>query len=358
MREAQKTERDTLVARDGGTLLKPNKTTIADLLDQWVKTELPRTVKLENREAYEIVIEKYLKPRFGEMQVRALTVEALEGYYADLQEQGRSTSLIQKCHMRMGSALRMAKRYGMVNTVVTEGAKVPKVQYGQKEIWTLEEVRAFLVVAAEDGMHPIWRLAVESGARTSELLGVRWTDLEAKAGTIRFGRQVVRLDHGHPIIREGGKTAAAERTIPITPDLVDGLKAHRKAQNEKRLAAPEWTDNGLVFATRSGRPYNARFFRKHFDGICKDSGVANIGPHGMRRTAITLAIANGANIKAVSGRVGHADVATTIGIYQRVTRGMDDQLLDIMGSIAAAKPPEGEAVAASVASLPDRADAG
>jgi integrase len=299
-------------------------------------------VKPENRQAYEVMVNKHLKPQFGGVQVKALTVEMIEVFYADLLDAGKSTSLIKKCHLRLSAALKMAKRYAYVSHVATDDAKVPSVRYKQGEVWIPDEVSRFLAAAEDDSMAPVWRLALETGARTSELLGVKWLDFDAMQGTIRLGRQVVRLDRGHPVIRDGGKTAAAERVNRLTPELVEAFKDHRKAQTERRLAAPEWIDNDLIFCTRSGRPYNARAFRRSFDGIVEDAGVRNIGPHGMRRTAVTLAIAGGANVKAISKRVGHADVATTIGIYQRITADMDSQLESIMAGIVGAKPAPGD----------------
>lgn len=340
LKAAEKAERDALRDRDNGLLLKPTRITVGDLLDQWLKTELPRTVKPENRQAYEVMVNKHLKPRFGGVQVKALTIEMIEVFYADLLDAGKSTTLIKKCHLHISAALKMAKRYGYVSNVATDDAKVPSVRYKQGEVWIPDEVARFLGAAEDDSMAPVWRLALETGARTSELLGVKWLDFDAMQGTIRLGRQVVRLDRGHPVIREGGKTAAAERVNRLTPELVESLKAHRKAQTERRLSAPEWIDNDLIFCTRTGRPYNARAFRRSFDGIVEDAGVLHIGPHGMRRTAITLAIAGGANVKAISKRVGHADIATTIGIYQRITADMDSQLESIMAGIVGAKPAE------------------
>lgn len=358
VREAQRVEREAITSRDGGTLLTPDKSTIGELLDQWVKVELPKTVRRENRQGYTIVIERYLKPKFGGMQVKALSVEAVETFYADLQEQGKSTSTIRKVHMRLHAALRMAKRHGKVSVVVTEVARPPRVQYGEKGVWTPREVSRFLAAAANDGMGPIWRLAVETGARTSELLGLTWADFDPLKKSIRVGKQVVRLDHGHPIIKTGGKTASALRTIRITDELVGMLSAHRKTQSARRLSAAEWTDHDLIFATRSGKPYNARFLRKAFDGLVEDAGVPNIGPHGIRRTSVTLTIAGGANIKAVAARHGHRDVSTTIGIYQQITGDMDDHLLNIVANFVGAAEPESEATPDTVSSHPARAFVG
>lgn len=333
-REAEKAEANAITQREQGTLLKPDRTTVGELLDRWLEVDIPRTVKPENRVTYEVVIRKHLKPAFGTVLVRRLTVEAVERFYADLQSAGYSSSLIKKCHMRLSSALKLAQRWGLVTVNVCEVAKPPKIAYKQQKAWTPDEVGAFLIEAEDDGMHPYWSMALETGARTSELLGVSWHDLDLERGTVRFGQQVVRLLRGTPVVRQDAKTEAGRRTVRLTAYLVDELRTHRRRWLERKLAAPAWENpHDLVFCTGSGRPVNARHVRRSFDRLVAASGVTPISPHGMRRTHVTHAIGAGANLKAVAARVGHRDLTTTIRTYQQLTAGMEDELLAVVEAI-------------------------
>lgn len=333
-RDAEKAERDAMTERDRGTLLAPDRTTIGELLDKWLAVDVPRTVKPENLVTYEIVVRRHLKPAFGDVLVRKLTVEAVERFYADLQTAGYSSSLIKKCHMRLSSALRLAQRWGLVTANVCDVARPPKITATQGKAWTPSEVGAFLIEAEGDGMHPYWSLAVETGARTSELLGVSWNDVDLDRGTVRFGQQVVRLLHGTPIVKQDAKTEAGRRTVRLTLHLTDELRTHRRRWLERRLAAPAWENpHDLVFCTASGRPINARHVRRSFDRLVDASGVTPIAPHGMRRTHVTHAIGAGANLKAVAARVGHRDLTTTIRTYQQLTAGMEDELLAVVEAI-------------------------
>ena len=333
-REAEKAENAALVERDRGTLLLPDRTTVGELLDRWLEVDVPRAVRPENMVTYEVIVRKHLKPAFGNVLVRRLTVEAVERFYADLQAAGYSSSLIKKCHMRLSSALRMAKRWGLVGENVCDLVKPPELSYKQSTAWTPVEVGAFLLEAERDGMHPYWILAVETGARTSELLGISWNDIDFEKGTARFGQQVVRLLHGTPIVKKDAKTEAGRRTVRLTVQMAEDLKAHRRRWLERKLAAPEWENPyDLVFCTASGRPINARHVRRSFDRLVEASGVTAISPHGMRRTHVTHAIGAGANLKAVAARVGHRDLTTTIRTYQKLTDGMEDELLAVVEAI-------------------------
>lgn len=183
-------------------------------------------------------------------------------------------------------------------------------------------------------MHPYWALAVETGARTSELLGLGWADLDTDRGTIGFGRRTVRLMKGTPLIKEGAKTAAGRRTIRLTDGMVASLKEHRVRQRHRREGAGEWIDNDLIFSTLSGRPVNAAHVRRSFDRLVAKTGVKRITPHGMRKSHITALIAGGANVKAVAARVGHRDISTTLKTYTALTPSMQDELHQLVESLA------------------------
>jgi integrase len=334
-REAEKQEAKAITERERGTLLNPDRTTVGELLDRYLETEVPRTVKPENRQEYDVVIRKHLKPTLGSLKVRKLTVEHVERLYADLQAFGYSSSLIKKCHMRLSSALRLAKRWNIVAENVCDVAKPPKLTYKQPQIWTPDDVAAFLDVAADDDLYAYWLLLVETGARTSELLGVTWNDVDLERGTIRFGAQVVRLLKGTPIVKQDAKTDAGRRTIRLTAGTVDELKTYRTTWLTWKLVSgqPDWNPHGLVFCAPSGRPRNARNIRRTFDRIVKTAGVKPISPHGIRKTHITTTIANGANVKAVAARVGHRDITTTLKTYTALTVAMDDELMGIVEAV-------------------------
>jgi integrase len=333
-KEAEKAEREAMTERDRGTLLNPDRTTVGELLDRYLEIDVPRTVRPENAVNYELTIRRHLKPALGAVRVRSLTVEQVERFYASLLEAGYSPSLIHKCHLRLSTALRLAKRWNIVTENVCDVAKSPKVTYKQPEVWTPQEVRAFLDIAEDDALHPYWLLAVETGARTSELLGVSWNDVNFERGTIRFGQQVVRLLHGTPIIKQDAKTETGRRTIRVTPDLLAELRSYRTRWVEKRMAAPEWDNpHDLIFCTASGRPLTSHNVRRSFDRLVKAAGVKPISPHGIRKTHITATVAAGGNIKAVAARVGHRDVSTTLKIYTQLIPQMEEDLMAIVEAV-------------------------
>jgi integrase len=333
-RQAEKEEAKAITARERGTLLAPDTTTVGELLDRWLEVDVPRSVRPEQIVNYEGIVRLHLKPAFGEVQVRRLTVERVESLYADLQTRGYSTSLIRNVHLRLSAALKLGKRWGLVAENVCDIAKPPTLSYRQSKIWTAEETAAFLEAAEGDPLATYWRLAIETGARTSELLGLTWDDVDLERRTLRIGEHVVRNLHGVPFVKEGGKTTAARRTIGLTAFMADVLREHRRQWAERKIAATSWEDPyGLVFSSPRGRPLNSRNVRRTFDRLVKIAGVTSIPPHSLRKGHITSAIAAGGNLRAVQGRVGHSDPATTLGIYTALTAGMEASLMDVVETL-------------------------
>jgi integrase len=342
--KARKAEREAIVERDRGTLVDPQKMTIAELLDTYLAHEVPKTVSPENISTYEIVIRKHIKPALGSVKVQRLTVQHVDQFYSALREQGYSPSLMKKCHMRLNAALELAVRWQIVSRNVCKSVKPPKLTTKPASVWTPVEAATFLATARDtnDPLTMYWTLMIETGTRTSELLGVSWKDVDFSAGTIRFGVQVVRLMGGTPIVKLGGKTESAARTILLTEPTLALLRDHRTACVAKKLAAAEWADeHQLVFVSKTGHPLNARNVRRAFDRLVIKAGVPENFPHGLRKSHITAAIASGAPIKAVAARVGHRDVATTLRTYTALTRGQEDSLMDIVSALMAVEPTSG-----------------
>lgn len=327
--------------RERGTLLQPKDTTVSELLDVWLAQELPKTVRPENQETYRIVVNKHVKPALGSIPVQRLTVQAIEAFYGSLSDAGYSPSLVRKCHLRLSSSLKLAKRWGWIAENPCDVATVPKNTSKQPEVWTPGETAKFLAVAAGDGLHPYWSLAVETGARTSELLGLSWSDLDVERGTIAIGHRAVRLLRGTPILKDGGKTDAGRRTIRLTGGSLEALIAHRDRQRCLRRRATDWVDHDLIFPTSSGRPVNPSHIRRSFDRLVRQAGVKRLTPHGLRKSHITWLIAGGANVKAVAARVGHRDITTTLRTYTALTTSMQDELHRIVESLTAGHIVEG-----------------
>ncbi len=176
------------------------------------------------------------------------------------------------------------------------------------EAWDDPDVERFLDAVADHRWGPPLRLAVLYGLRRSELLGLQWSTVNLKAGTLRIEQALVEV-HGRPEWTEG-KNARSRRTIPIDPDMAKALGAHRKFQAEERLAAGSaWQDHGLVVATKIGTPVSPGNFDQTLERLVAKAGVPRLTSHGLRHTAATHMVRHATDLgelRAAADLLGHS----------------------------------------------------
>jgi integrase len=217
-------------------------------------------------------------------------------------------------------------REGIVARNVCAATEKPRQRHAPGVTWTAEEARRFLVAAKDDTYWPLWLLALKTGLRRGELLGVRWSDLDLDRGTLTV-QQTIGVLAGAPCIKPP-KTDAGRRVVKLSADVVAALKDHRRAQVERQLSAPAWAEGGLVFCTGEGKPLNPNNLYRNFAAIVARAAVPPIRLHDLRHTHATLLLAAGTPIKAVSERLGHSKTSITLDTYAHVLPDMQDRAVD------------------------------
>ena len=233
----------------------------------------------------------------------------------------------------------------MVARNVCEAGRLAAVVHKRGATWTPAEARRFLAAAESDGYHPLWLLALTTGAGQGELLGIRWQDLDMGKGTMAV-RQCVTVCNRKAIV-QAPNSRAAVRTITLPPEAVAALNAHRKRQVAGRLAAgPLWTDYDLVFATQTGGPNHPSNAVRNFAKIIARAGVPRIRFHDLRHTHAMWLIAGGEPIPNVSERLGHAKTSITVDTYANVAAATRDRAAAVVGSMLVGPVTGDEAIAA------------
>ena len=193
------------------------------------------------------------------------------------------------------------------------------------------EARAFLDAARGDRFEPLYVLAITTGLRRGELLGLRWDDVDLERGTLRVGRALVR-EGGRYTVGET-KTKRGRRQVNLTPRTVSVLKAHRKCQLEEKIRfAGLFEERGLVFSTGVGTPLNPEnLVKRSFKPLLKRASLPEIRFHDLRHTCATLLLGRGVHPKIVQELLGHATIAMTLDNYSHYLPSMGDQASGAMG---------------------------
>jgi integrase len=189
--------------------------------------------------------------------------------------------------------------------------------------------QALLEAASESRLEAFYVVAIHTGLRRGELLGLKWTDADLNAGTLTVRRS---LDVDDTF--KAPKNRAAKRTLKLTTRALDALKRHKVRQNAERLqAGSRWHDHNLVFPNTVGKPMNAgNLYRREFQPLLERAGLASEGftIHSLRHTFATTLAEKGVYPSTAQKMLGHSDIRMTLAIYTHATDGMQDAATDAL----------------------------
>lgn len=301
-------------------------------LDEWL--ERRRTLLRPSTHAsYRQLIRCYLTPRIGERRLGDLDRRVLELLYADLLGSGGrgggplAPKTVRYCHAVLRRALEDAVLDGVLVDNPARQARPPRHDPADDEldddlqVWTAEQAASFLAHVDDHPWRALWHLALGTGARRGELLGLRWQDVDLDAGEVGIRRALSVVD-GTPRLL-GTKTSRSRR-VSIPGSITDALARHRDVQDRLR-AGPTWCEDrwGLVFTDGRGGSIDPMQVTLAFRRLVRAAPVPVIRLHDLRHTHATLLLDTGVPIKVVSERLGHTTIAMTMDVYGHVLPARD-----------------------------------
>jgi integrase len=270
---------------------------------------------------YRYHAERYLVPpeRLGDVPLSDLTAEDLDALYARLVKEGVGARTVNHVHSTARVALQRAVKKRLIPYNPARDADPPRYSTSEREYLVLseEDVASFFAAAEGDRFEAFFVAAVLSGARPAELRALKWEDLDLERGNALLRRTVSQARSGPPVIRNTTKTGKP-RSVPLLPEVVSALKAHRARQNEERLALGElWQDIGLVFPDSTGGIMRREnLSKRHFKPILKKAGLPKeIRVYDLRHSFGTLWVEWGEDYSALQRIMGHARIETTMNNY-------------------------------------------
>ncbi len=195
------------------------------------------------------------------------------------------------------------------------------------------EAGRLLEAAWGDRLEAFYVLAIHTGMRRGELLGLKWEDVDLDTSTVRVRRTLTRTGNGRGLALGETKTGTGRRTIRVTPRAAEALKRHRVRQAEEKLAAGGvYEDRGLVFAGETGNLINPSNLRQRsFAALLKKAELPHITFHDLRHTCASLLFSKNVHPKFVQELLGHASVAITLDTYSHMLPGMGGEAAAAIG---------------------------
>lgn len=339
---AQKALNNALAEYQRGELVEPSKLTVERyLIDEWLPVASAQ-LKASTIGGYRHIIDKRLVPHLGDVRLSELTAGQIGRLHQDLRAAGLSERTILHTHRMLSKALEDAARRRLIARNVARDVDAPRPRRTEMRVWTADEVQAFLRATEDDRLGPCWVLALSTGMRRGELLGLRWADVDLDAGQLAVRRSRVAV--GYDVV-EGEPKSGRARTIALDDGTVAVLRRHRRRQLEERMAWGEaWEDSGAVFTREDGTPLHPQTLAWHYERAVRDLDAAVkvadpkasfpvIRFHDLRHTHATLALQAGVHPKVVQERLGHSSISITLDLYSHVVPGMQEDAAAKVGAM-------------------------
>jgi len=330
-KDAEKRLAEMLHQIDNGTFIKPGKTTLADYLEKWLKDYAWPNLAPRTAEGYESIVRQHLIPSLGNIPLTQLKPEHLQRYYSEKLSGGRcdgkgglSRTTVSHHHTCLHRALKMALKWGLVSRNPAEAVTAPRPQRSDMQTMNEEEVQTFLEAAKKTLYYPLFYTALFTGMRRSELLALRWQDVDLLFCQVHISRSLHHLRDGSMVFR-ATKTAKGRRMIALTPSTALMLGKYRENQEAARatLGIP-LKDDDLVFSHFDGTPLLPDTISHAWTKIVEHAGLKNFRLHDARHTHASLLLKQNVHPKIVQERLGHATISTTLDLYSHVAPGLQE----------------------------------
>jgi integrase len=273
----------------------------------WLEYKKPNV-----RESTWVGYEGHLKHHFQDVnsiRINRITIAKVEKFIADKQTKGMNLATLRKIIVTFNQVMSYAVRHKYIDYNPVRDAERPKSQGTEKKeqirILTPSEIKAFLEVEAELKYKTLFMMAIFSGARQGELLGLKWTDIDWFNNQAHIQRTFNKGKWYRP------KSKNSDRKIDLGPSMMAELKRWR-------IACPK-SELDLVFPNRASQPINqANMLNRHFFPALKAAKIPRIRFHDLRHTYASLLIDQGENIKYIQNQLGHSSPIVTLEVYAHI----------------------------------------
>ena len=330
-KDAERELRAILTRVEGGAHVKPTKVTVGEFLMQWLENYVLTNTSPRTAEGYRVIIQRHLMPSLGIIPLPQLQPSHIQGYYARALSEGRadnngklSARTVRNIHKVLSEALSHAVKWQILVRNVALAVDPPRSSQSEMKTFTEEQARLFLEAVAESPYHELFAIALYTGMRRSELLGLPWKDVDIYLAQLSVTQTLHRLSSKGFIFGKP-KTAKSRRTIALPPTVCILLRQLKERQiAERLLLGLRLQDDDLVFSKPDGKPLDPSTITHTFRKIVKRAGLPTLRFHDLRHTHASLMLKQSVHPKIVSERLGHSSIGITLDTYSHVMPGLQE----------------------------------
>ncbi|BAR82929.1 DNA integration/recombination/invertion protein [Bacillus thuringiensis serovar tolworthi] len=325
-KEAEKDVAKKITELHEGTFIQPSKVTVNTFLAEWIEAK-KINVKKSTYDEYRGIIKNHLIPHLGEIKLEKLNGMHIQKFYNKLNET-LSANTINLVHTILSTSLNQAVKFKLIPFNPAKMVESPRKEKTSFHVWDEDEVKHFIKASQKSRYHIAYLLAITTGMRMGEILGLRWQDVDLKNKTISINQT---LSHDCKLILDT-KTKQSKRLLPIDDGTTAALQKHKlRVKQEKLKAGQAYYNLDLVVCSQLGNLVFRSQFHVNFKTYIAKADLKVIRFHDLRHTHATLLLKQGVHPKVVSERLGHKDVLITLNKYSHILPGVQEQAVENFG---------------------------
>ncbi|WAX79995.1 tyrosine-type recombinase/integrase [Streptomyces sp. KMM 9044] len=349
---------EKIAASNRGLPIPSAQGSLAAYLTYWLENVAIHHLRENTHTRYTTCVNRYLIPGLGKRKLTKLTAKDVRTWLNHLRttcqcctrgidarrDEPRCCAAGQCCHKLLSpltltyihsvlkSALEHAVREEEIPRNVARNVRTGSPRPRRFEPLTNDEARRLLTTPRSHRLHALFELALHTGLRKGELLGLRWEDLDLDRGTAAVRRTLQRTSTGG-LTTLPTKTRASERRIALPARCLQSLKVHREQQHRDRDAAgTEWQHSGHVFTTAQGGSIDPTNLTRAFNTLLRKAGLRRIRFHDLRHSTATLLLEQGVELVVIKELLGHAHIGVTATVYAHVRLRLQRDAIDTLSS--------------------------
>jgi integrase len=308
---------EALSARENGMLTDARGLSVGAYLDVWLLEVVKPSVRPWTFKGYEVHVRLHLKPVLGRIRLDKLQPAHVQALMNAKLKSGLSPKSVRYMLGTLRTALNQATAWGYIPRNPAALIAGPRVERYEIQPFSLEEARRFIAAVKGDRLQALYTVALTIGLRQGEALGLRWQDVDLKAGTLSVSKQLQRIDGEFRLVEP--KTSRSRRTLAMPTTAVLELSDHLVRQRHERPATDESRrEFDLVFTRSDGGPLDGTVVTHQFQRLLDRAALPRRRFHDLRHSCATLLLAQGVSPRVVMEILGHSQIALTMNTYTHV----------------------------------------
>ncbi|MGI9061942.1 MAG: tyrosine-type recombinase/integrase [Ktedonobacteraceae bacterium] len=332
-KEVQEKLQMALHEQKQGMLATGPEQTLKQYLEHWLEEVHKPTIRVSTYVNYRRFLDNHILPELGHLHVNKLTPQKVQAFYTKKLKEGLAPGSVRDIHMVLHKALENAVRWRFVGRNVCDDVSPPRQVKHEIQALTKEQAQQLLQTAQGHKLEGLITVALATGMRRGELLGLRWQDINIEDKSLQIRRTMARLGK-EGVVTSQPKTQKSKRNIVLPQFVVEVLKQHHIHQLETRIrVGTAWEENDLVFPNGFGRFLDQGQLHVMFQNFLKYAGLPPMRFHDLRHSAATFLLSMGVHPKVVQEILGHSNISMTMDTYSHVLPSMQTDAMDKMNDL-------------------------